>query len=275
MRHVGHFLIVSASVLGCSDDYRLGAARSSGGTPGISPTVAMGGVVASAGEPASAAAPSGGAPTGGVPGGGTAAGGVSAGGSAGSGEAPVSVCATVATLPIIGSSCSTTGESQCTASGRCVCANGIWYCNTICASTYRDEPTPNDDCFAGSACTYPGGVGCTCRSVMWVCSGDDGCPATAPGTGVACTELAGRLCDYPNLNPWLSIACVCSADGGAVDATWACVQMASCPASQPSYPTVCAGLAGCRYGDVFCSCLDAGATWICDWPFIIPPFVTP
>jgi hypothetical protein len=242
------------------------AAPASGGTNGDSGgAFALGG----ASESGGVAAGTGGvwSVTGGTASGGTASGGTATGGSATGGTGPVPVCSTVASLPTLGTACSRTGESQCDASGnQCVCWRGIWNCTTSCATSYPVEPVPGSPCVRGAACNYPSGMSCAClTSSLWLCWGSSACPADKPQTGEACQSF-GVACDYPNQNPALHFACVCTAgllDGST--STWTCASSAVCPSMQPAYdPTnTCPGLAFCGYGSTRCGCAQAGSTWIC------------
>ena len=201
--------------------------------------------------------------------GGSATGGsgsTATGGSATGGATSMPVCSTVASLPTMGTACSTQGESQCDASGnQCVCARGIWNCTTSCASTYPTEPTPGSACIRGAACNYPSGVSCGCVNSSWMCFGGSACPAAAnmPTTGGACHGLTGVVCDYPNSNPAYHFACACMSgipDGGS---TWTCFQGSQCPASQPAYSlgNSCVGFfTFCTYGSTLCSCVNP---WVC------------
>jgi hypothetical protein len=201
--------------------------------------------------------------------GGSATGGTGTGGSAG-GAASVPVCATVASLPTMGTACSTHGESQCDADGnRCVCESGIWNCSTICASTYPTEPAPNSACLAGAVCNYPSGASCQCHNSRWQCIGTSSCPANMPATGTACNGLAGLWCDYPNSNPAFHMFCACTnntynADASTV-ATWICAQSAACPTAQPAYDLnrTCPGTAVCTYGSTHCWCAQSNGPWVC------------
>jgi hypothetical protein len=245
----------------------IGGVSAGGSATGGNPTggAAIGGV--SAGGSATA---SGGKGTGGVVTGGTASGGTATGGGATGGTASVPVCSTVASLPTMGTACSTMGESQCDASGnQCVCSRGVWYCNTSCASTYPTEPTPNSACIGGAACNYPSGVSCQCLNSRWVCIGTSDCPAAAnmPLTGDACNGSTGVLCDYPNSIPFFHMTCFCMANADASSvSTWTCVHPSLCPTTQPAYSltNACPGtLTFCSYGSTPCSCLQSGTPWVC------------
>jgi hypothetical protein len=211
--------------------------------------------------------------------GGSATGGSGTGGSAGAAPS-VPVCDTVASLPTMGTACSTYGESKCDVAGnRCVCERGYWYCNTTCATSYPTEPAPDSTCINGAACNYPSGVGCQCVNSRWVCTGTSSCPAAAnmPMTGEACGGLAGVWCDYPNQNPALHIMCGCTP--GNVDAslaTWTCMQSYPCPTTQPAYdlthPCAAGGVALCSYGSTRCKCSSV-VPWVCGFgSFIFPMF---
>jgi hypothetical protein len=175
-------------------------------------------------------------------------------------------------LPTMGTACAAAGESWCDADGnRCVCEDGIWFCNTTCSSDYPTPPTPNTACASGAACSYPSGVGCMCVNERWRCLGGDSCPpaASMPMTGQACDSSTGLACDYPNSNPAFHMGCICGVvgelDGGS--STWTCIQWAACPATQPAYPaSTCAGVALCSYGSTLCTCSQSGSPWVCDWP---------
>ncbi len=193
-------------------------------------------------------------------------GGAAAGGNATGGKASVPMCSSVASLPAMGTACTTQGESQCDASGnQCVCARSIWNCTTSCASTYPTEPNPGSACIRGAACNYPSGVSCGCVNSSWMCFGTRACPAAAntPITGDACDGSTGILCDYPNSSPTHHMTCACTAgmpDGGS---TWTCIQAGQCPASQPAYglSNSCQGfLTFCAYGSTLCSCVNP---WVC------------
>jgi hypothetical protein len=202
-------------------------------------------------------------------------GGTATGGTSSTGGAPSIVCEVVPSLPTQGACCGQSacpteppaGTSQCLASGeRCVCQRGIWYCNNACPDT---EPTPNTSCSRGAACTYSdGNVGCACINLLWMCIGVSDCPASMPRTGNACDDLTGIACDYPNADPALHFACMCTANADAGSgATWICVQSAACPASQPVYGTdgTCPGIAVCTYASEprHCACLQPQGAWIC------------
>jgi hypothetical protein len=197
--------------------------------------------------------------------GGTASGGTATGGSATGGTTSVRfLCDTVASLPTVGTSCDTVGESQCDASGnQCVCARGIWICSTGCASTYP-EPAPGSPCVRGAACNYPSGVSCDCLNSSWHCLGSSACPADTPVTGAACNGLTGTWCDYPNSNPAWHFVCACTPNTDA-GSTWTCFQSADCPATQPAYGlnATCPGVAFCSYGSVHCTCSSSGRPWVC------------
>ncbi len=210
--------------------------------------------------------PNGDGATGGTEAGGTDTAGTSSTGGATAGGAP-SVCQVVSSLPVQGEACPTPGESQCLSSGeRCLCERGIWYCNNACPDS---QPTANTACSRGAACTYSNGdVGCACVNSLWMCIGVSDCPASQPTTGNACDGLSGIACDYPNSNPALHFACMCSAGADASSgATWICVQSARCPATQPAYAVnnVCPGIAVCTYASEprHCACLQAQNAWIC------------
>jgi hypothetical protein len=208
-------------------------------------------------------------------GGGAGAGGGNAGGGTATGGTGGKACYgdTVAALPTQGACCGQTtcasepptGTSRCLANGdRCVCERGIWYCTNGCPAS---QPTPNTSCSRGTACTYSNGnVGCACINLLWMCLGVSSCPTTMPTTGNACNDLTGISCDYPNSNPALHFACVCSATGDAGSAsTWTCVQSASCPSAQPAYGTSCPATAICTYATApnHCACVPGGAAWVC------------
>ena len=200
------------------------------------------------------------------------------GGSATGGAASVPVCDAVDSLPDIGTACSTPGESRCDPSGnQCVCARGIWYCNTNCASTYPTEPSPCSDCVRGSACNYPSGASCACTSTSWTCLGGSACPAAANTltSGQACDGLTGLACDYPNSNPALHIACFCTGKADAsAGSTWICIQLGACPKTNPAYgvSNVCPGVTFCSYDSTRCSCLEAGTPWVCGLGGFFPSF---
>jgi hypothetical protein len=257
-----------------------GTAANTGGTTTNTGGKATGGTAANTGGTATAGANSGGtAPntggtaantggtaTAGANTGGKATGGTTAntGGSATGGAASACIGNPVSTLPVMGTACSTVGDSQCDPSGgRCVCERGIWYCNTECASNYPTQPTPNSACHRGAACTY-GAAGCACVSLQWMCVGTSACPATSPLTGAACSSL-NIACDYPDADPRLHFVCYCSggADGGTPN--WTCAQSAACPATQPPLgsTTGCTGLAVCTYGNTHCACTQGGDPWVC------------
>jgi hypothetical protein len=230
----------------------------------------VGGTSSTGGAPtggkASGGAFTGGKATGGNPTGGVFSGG---GGNATGGSASAPSCATVISLPNMGAACSAAGESQCDKSGnQCVCERGIWYCNTVCASTYPTEPTPNSACYRGAACNYPSGVGCSCVNLSWFCLGSKGCPAAAgmPLTGDSCNGLTGVACDYPNSSPALHFTCYCmvNADAGT-GSTWVCAQSSVCPTTQPAYSqaNACPGFATCSYGSIRCACLSGKTPWVC------------
>jgi hypothetical protein len=210
----------------------------------------------------------GGTSTGGSSTGGKATGGIYyAGGPATGGAPPSSLCETVATLPATGTACSTAGESQCTSSGsRCLCARGIWYCNTSCASAYPIPPVIDSTCPRGAACSYADGTGCACINLRWMCVGGNNCPSDMPLAGYDCGTLTGLACDYPNANPAFHFACVCTVNGNADAGTsWICIQSAACPATQPVYDLSqsCPGTAICAYDNVRCACLQPGTPWVC------------
>jgi hypothetical protein len=208
-------------------------------------------------------------------GGRAATGGTPSGGSATGGTAPVPACSTVQSLPAMGASCSTFGESQCDASGnQCVCIRGIWNCTTSCSSTYP-APAPGSPCIPGAACNYPSGVSCACWNVPdlgsgggpyngWICAGGSGCPADLPATGSACDGLANTQCEYPSSDPASHYACLCSPNADASTGTWVCYYTGPCPATQPTYDLSrpCSALAYCSYDSTRCTCLDS-APWIC------------
>ena len=140
-------------------------------------------------------------------------------------------------------------------------------CNTVCASSYPTQPTPNTDCQRGAACSY-GDVGCACDlfTSRWTCIGGSGCPAAAnmPRTGQDCSAQTGLTCDYPNTNPAFHMVCSCSANADAGSGSaWTCVQSAACPATQSELTLICPGVAVCTYGSVHCACLQAGIPWVC------------
>jgi hypothetical protein len=87
-----------------------------------------------------------------------------------------------------------------------------------------------------------------------------------PTTGNACADLTGIACDYPNSNPALHFACMCSANVDA-DSTWICAQSAACPATQPAYDVnhLCTGIAVCTYASEprHCVCLQPQSAWLC------------
>jgi hypothetical protein len=229
---------------------------SSGGTTANTGGKATGGTAANTGGTATAGANTGGKATGGTT--------ANTGGSATGGAASACIGNPVSTLPVMGTACSTVGDSQCDPSGgRCVCERGIWYCNTECASNYPTQPTPNSACHRGAACTY-GAAGCACVSLQWMCVGTSACPATSPLTGAACSSL-NIACDYPDADPRLHFVCYCSggADGGTPN--WTCAQSAACPATQPPLgsTTGCTGLAVCTYGNTHCACTQGGDPWVC------------
>jgi hypothetical protein len=197
-------------------------------------------------------------------------GGSATGGSATGGTAAVPVCQAVAALPTAGSLCSNAGESACTASGRCVCARGIWYCDTACASTYPTPPVAYTDCLKGTACMYSGGVGCTCFGGKWFCTSGIACPDAM--TGARCDD-PGTWCQYTD-PAYGTMSCLCypGPDGGA--ATYTCVVGTPCPKTPPPYPTACSSNYGyCPYasGRTLCSCPFNGGQWICDWPNMFAP----
>jgi hypothetical protein len=254
-----------------------GGTTSTGGAP-IGGN-AMGGVVT--GGNATGGAVTGGSATGGVAvvtggtaTGGTATGGTDTGGSATGGTASVPLCDTVDSLPAVGTACATLGESRCDPIGnQCVCARGIWYCNTSCASTYPTEPTPCSDCIRGAACNYPSGASCACINLKWMCIGTSACSASMPAFGDACDGLSGSWCDYPNSNPALHMAAYCQPTPySSTGSTWAVLQSAVCPATQPAYSltNTCPGAALCSYGSTRCVCPEAGAPWICGLGIFAP-----
>jgi hypothetical protein len=232
----------------------IGGANAGGGATGGTAT----------GGNATGGAGIGGVSAGGSTTGGAASGGIGTGGSATGGTASVPLCATVASLPTMGTACTTAGESQCDADGnRCVCER-IWYCNNTCATVQPSIPTAGSACTSGMACTY-GSAGCVCVNLQWMCVGVSSCPdaANMPTSGDACNNLTGVVCDYPST---IHIACVCSsnADAGS-GSTWTCVQSAYCPATQPAYDLAgsCPGTAMCTYGDTHCLCTQSGTPWVC------------
>jgi len=210
--------------------------------------------------------------------GGSATGGAGTGGNAG-GAASVPVCSTVASLPTMGTACSTFGESLCDATGnRCVCDRSIWYCTTPCATSYPTEPAPDSACLAGAVCNYPSGASCQCLNSRWQCIGASGCPTAAqmPMTGSACNGLAGLWCDYPNSNPAFHMTCVCSGNAVAsTGASWTCIQPRTCPTTQPAYDPNgdCLGVAMCAYGSTYCRCTQSSTPWVCGFgiPWLFPP----
>ena len=178
-------------------------------------------------------------------------------------------CDTVASLPVMGAACSTTGESRCDANGyRCTCERGIWYCNNACPVS---QPTPNTACVRGVTCAYNGGnTGCACVNLLWMCLGVSDCPAAAdmPMTGQACNDLTGVVCDYPNTNPSFHMMCACSVNADAASgSSWTCAQSGPCPATQPAYDlsTPCPSTALCTYSTSprHCGCLQTGTPWVC------------
>ena len=201
-----------------------------------------------------------------------------AGGNGAGGGATVPVCASVASLPSVGTTCTTVGESQCDPSGdRCVCWRGRWYCTTSCASTYPTEPAPDSACIAGAACNYPSGASCSCVNSRWVCIGGDSCPADGIKTGQACNGLTGWWCDYPNSNPAFHMACLCASNSDiSTGSTWTCVQSGPCPTTQPPYDLngTCPGAAICGYGSIYCHCQQSSAPWICGLGTLIIPTET-
>ncbi len=203
------------------------------------------------------------------------------GGSATGGSASVPVCATVESLPSIDTACSTSGESQCDATGnRCVCDRAGWSCSTICASTYPTEPTPDSACISGAVCNYPSGVTCECFRSRWTCIGTSSCPAAAemPVTGDDCRGLAGVWCNYPSPEdpgyPHMACFCDAKADSSA-GAGWVCMQLGSCPTAQPPYDltTTCSGVTICGYGSTYCYCPMAGGHWRCGFGLPSPVIV--
>ena len=194
------------------------------------------------------------------------AGPVATGGAPTGGRASVPVCATVESLPTINTACTTEGESQCDPSGnQCVCQRQRWLCNTICASTYPTEPTPDSECIAGAACSYPSGVSCACFASRWVCTGRSDCPADVPMTGNACNGLIRRACDYPNSDPHYACGCPPNYRDASADPTWVCITLAACPTTQPAHDlnTTCQGPAICSYGSTRCGCWQGGVPWVC------------
>jgi hypothetical protein len=210
------------------------------------------------------------APTGGTTAtGGRATGGTATGGTSTGGTPPV-LCSTVAALPEMGTTCTTSGESRCDPNGNlCQCIRGIWVCDTSCAAEYPNPPALGSACRRGQACGYPSGTSCICptNTLKWACVGIDGCPATLPTTGSACDDnLAGLACDYPNSN---HMGCLCTA--GTTSSTWSCISFATCPPTQPSYDLAgtCPGLSFCTYGTTHCSCMTTGTPWLCGFAAVL------
>jgi hypothetical protein len=192
------------------------------------------------------------------------AGGTASGGNATGGTASVAVCTTVASLPALGTACSTEGESQCDPSGhQCVCQRQRWFCNTICASTYPTLPTPDSECPAGAACSYPSGVSCACFASRWVCTGSSNCPEDVPSTGTVCPGLVGLACDYPNSDTHMACGCPQNYRDASTGSTWVCATLPPCPATQPAYGETCPGFATCSYGAARCGCWQTGNPWVC------------
>jgi hypothetical protein len=196
------------------------------------------------------------------------------GGSATGGTASVPPCDAVDSLPSIGTSCPTPGESRCDPSGnQCVCARGIWYCNLNCASTYPTEPAPCSDCIRGTACNYPSGASCACMNLKWMCIGTSACPPSQPAIGDACDGLTGTWCDYPNSNPAYNMALYCGPKPYSNTASiWGGFQSAPCPATEPAYglSSACSGAALCSYGSTRCTCSQTGTPWVCGLAVLTP-----
>jgi hypothetical protein len=107
-----------------------------------------------------------------------------------------------------------------------------------------------------------------------MCVGMSGCPSSVPATGEACNNVTGMVCDYPNTNPTLHFACMCTANTDASSgSTWTCVQSAPCAVTQPSYSlsNTCSGASLCTYSDSpnYCAC-RADAPWVCGPEFTVP-----
>ena len=285
---------VAAACGGKTTSQSGGTASLSGGTASFSGGTATGGTGNPTGGTANASGgsatgginnPTGGAATGGTDSGGTNSGGTSSGGNA-TGGTRNALCDVVPSLPAMGTACRTAGESQCDASGnRCICERGIWHCNHACPVT---QPTPSTGCEPATFCSYAPGVTCACLKPSppeyppdpdsgpppdppprWICIGTSSCPAAdLPMTGQDCTGLTDVACDYPNTNPALHFACMCSAIGDA-GWTWICFSSAPCPATQPPYGLnqICTGPAVCTYSTppYHCGCAvpSGQGVWFC------------